>query len=136
MRRSTKVVWTAPKEALVAAPKARQHRHEAPQTDEARKLVENGMLRPGELFVSLLTLQDSVVPPNTMAPPYPYTTPIWYGKGVVGIGDLLIYVGTVRVEEQGKQGAIRVLRHTFLAGGGIRIIDLNNVRLASEPVNV
>lgn len=132
MRRSNKVVWTAPKEVLVAAPKARRHHHESPQTEEARKLVERGILRPGALFISLVALADTVVQPGTVAPPHPYTSPIWHGGGVIGVGDLLIYVGTVRVEEQGKQGTIRVLRHTFLAGGGIRIIDLNNVRTAEE----
>lgn len=134
--RHKKVVWTAPKEVLTAAPKARRHHHESQMTDEAQALVKNGILQPGGLFVSLLALQDAAVPPGEVPPPYPYTRPTWNEKGVVGPGDLLIYVGTVRVEEQGKQGMIRVLRHTFLAGGGIRIIDLNNVRTCQELLGI
>jgi hypothetical protein len=125
-----KVVWTAPKNIeTVEVPKPRHMMNEAnAHSPEAKAILKEKLLFPGALFQMTCALCDAANEPGCVAPPFPYTTWSYSQSAPIQPGDLAIYAGTCRVEERAGVGLVSILRHTFIVGGGRRIVNINNIK--------
>ena len=108
---------------------------DAPLAEEVREKYEKH-LQLGELFVVKATLR--VAPDHGLeAPPYPYANEAYEGTWVTTKyatdhvaaqeGDMAIYAGQVRVEEQAGKGPIRVPRPSFIINGGRYLVTNLNL---------
>lgn len=130
MRKKSKIFWKSPPPEIEPE-RGRLRRYHVEQilTDKAKQIISSGVLQQGAAFTALVDLNDEEPRKDEIAPPHPYTVFSWSRSTMPAVsrGDVLIYVKQVRVEEQGKAGIMRVLRHVFLAGGGLRMIDINYI---------
>jgi hypothetical protein len=137
------IVWNNSNPVISSSVERKRTYRDNKISDETRSELE-GHLVPGALFIALVDF-ETVKYPKRVAPP-PFVELVkhngwgsqWnpsYNKQLeclVEIGTPIIYAGTVRVEEMGNAGALRVLRHTFIVKNGRYIIrDLNHVKPAS-----
>jgi hypothetical protein len=118
--------------------KIRRHTHEEDVPLEKQELYAAHMV-PGAMWEVMKDLELVKLGPNVVQPPFPllqvHIPRTWDptydpNKSTVARAKAIaLYVDSVRVDEQGKQGTLRVVRHTFIVGGGRYIItDLNWVR--------
>lgn len=116
---------------------------DSPIPEELREVYEKH-LQLGELFVVKATLR---VDPDhgREAPPYPYAIEAYEGTWVTPKyatdhvaaqeGDMAIYAGQVRVEEQAGKGLIRVPRHSFIIRGGRYLLtNLNLIKPVTQEL--
>jgi hypothetical protein len=124
------VVWTGAKDHVPVVRKRRYHAEfdEKDLDHTAKSIVERGLLHVGNLFFLRNSIVDVNDDPEEEPPPYPYTRTVWGTSGFAAPrGAAAVYAGSVRVEEISGTRTMRVLRHTFIVGGGRRILSLNNV---------
>jgi len=131
------IVWN--KQAAPAPiERKRSYVEESDLTEETRLMLEQ-YLRPGELFMTIVSLETIKYPKHITPPPFVELTkhmenkwsPVYNKQKdcLIEAGSPIIYAGSVRVEEVGHQGSLRVLRHTFIVKQGRYIIrNLNHVR--------
>ena len=135
------IVWNNSNPTVAAQAERKRTYHEEPEISNETRLELEGHLVPGALFVALVDFETVKYPKRVTPPPFVELTKHhgwgsqWnpsYNKQVeclVEIGTPIIYAGTVRVEEMGNAGSLRVLRHTFIVKNGRYIIrDLNHVK--------
>lgn len=126
-----KVVWTAPKNIEMGEIPKPRHMVLDPataNTSEAMAILRGKLLFPGALFQVTCALCDVANEPGCAGPPFPYTTWSYSQSAPIRAGDLAIYAGTCRVEELAGVGLVSILRHTFIVGGGRRIVNINNIK--------
>lgn len=116
----------------------RQYFPDSPIPEELREVYEKH-LKLGELFVVKATLR--VAPDlGREAPPYPYAnegSSYYVAADHVAAqeGDMAIYAGQVRVEEQAGKGLIRVPRHSFIIRGGRYLLtNLNLIKPVTQEL--
>lgn len=138
------IVWNNNNPVLSSQVERKRTYHEEPEvSDELRQVLENYLV-PGAMFIALVDFETVKYSKKVMPPPFVELTrhhgwgSQWnpnYNKQaecLIEIGTPIIYAGSVRVEESGTQGTLRVLRHTFIVKNGRYIIrDLNHVKPAS-----
>ena len=129
------VVWSkntaivAPGAAKVGVPRRHIQEHELPE--HLKETYVEAMVL-GSLWHVAVALEVFDLGPGVKPPPFPPMRQHWgYTPQTctAPAGSIAMYAGTVRCEEQGKQGLLRVLRHTFIIGTGRYILnDLNWIR--------
>jgi hypothetical protein len=134
------IVWSNNNPVVSASAERKRTYHDVKVSDETRSELE-GHLVPGALFIALVDFETVKYPKRVTPPPFVELVK-HHGHGahwnpnynkqlecLVEIGTPIIYAGTVRVEEMGNAGALRVLRHTFIVKNGRYIIrNLNHVK--------
>lgn len=125
MPRRTKVTWKVDRKKH-APIKRRPYYPDASVPEDKKELFER-MLVPGGLFLVKNVLR---VETGFDAVQFPYIIESWYATDAIVAkpGQLAMYAGTVRVEEEGGKGTahgiVRVPRHSFIINGG-RYLVLN-----------
>jgi len=114
--------------------RTRQHTFDKELPTDLKPVYEAAM-QPGSMFATLVDLQVQVLNKDVTPPPFPVLEQHWprtwdpaYDKlkSCIPAKALALYAGQIRVEEEGKQGKLRVIRHTFIINGGRFIVtDLN-----------
>jgi len=102
------------------APIPRRHAREEDVPEKDKHLYEESFV-PGHLFSVMIDLDPQPTAPNVMPPPFPPLEQRYrYAETVplVPAGSIAMYAGPIRVEEEGKQGRLRLIRHTFVIGTG------------------
>ena len=126
MKRRAPVVWK--KDPALGVPVKKQpiprrHQKEEDVPESDRELYENAFV-PGHLFAVVEDLEVQPLPPGVIPPAYPPLQKAyknaWKNNGslLAEKGSIAMYVGSMRVEEEGKQGRLRLIRHTFIIGNG------------------
>lgn len=84
---------------------------------------------PGHMFLVQQDLRQQQLPPTVTPPPWPVLEQVrrhWDPRAetaaLVPAGALAMYAGAIRVEEEGRQGTLRVIRHTFIVADGRYIV--------------
>lgn len=135
------IVWNNSNPTLSSRAERKRTYHEEPEVSDETRLELESHLVPGALFVALVDFETVKYPKRVTPPPFVELTKHhgwgsqWnpnYNKQVeclVETGTPIIYAGSIRVEEVGTQGTLRVLRHTFIVKNGRYIIrDLNHIK--------
>lgn len=135
------IVWNNNNPVLSSWAERKRTYHEEPEVSDETRLELEKHLVPGALFIALVDFETVKYPNRVTPPPFVELTKHhgwgsqWnpnYNKQVeclVEIGTPIIYAGTIRVEEMGNAGALRVLRHTFIVKNGRYIIrNLNHIK--------
>ena len=118
-----KVVWKKPEELPQENVEAKLRPHIKGDSTAAEEVPFAPFLYGGSPFVVERDLEQMHIANDVLAPPFPYLQRPWMGdKIVVKKGALAMYAGTVRVEEAGKHSNLRIVRHTFIVGGGRYIV--------------
>lgn len=139
------IVWNNNNPTVSARAERKRTYHDEPKISEEMRLELENHLVPGALFIALVDFETMKYPKNVALPPFVELVQHkgwgaqWnpsYNKQVeclVEIGTPIIYAGSVRVEEVGNAGSLRVLRHTFIVKNGRYIIrNLNQVKPADR----
>ena len=120
------IVWK-PEAQLQKPAQPRRHQRDEEIIPEVEALM-NDALKPGALFQLIWDMVLVKFKKRVTPPPFPVLEMVTRGYDnelIAKQGGVAMYAGSIRVEEEGRQGILRVVRHTFIIGTGRYII--NNV---------
>jgi len=114
-RRHSKITWTVAPTAVQPV-KFRNH-----ERLEDVPIPFQEYFVPGAAWIVIRKLNHVTIDVNTVKPPHPVLT-TRRGNTAFVPGTLAMYVGQIRVSEQGRKKTLSVLHHVFIVGTGQYII--------------